>query len=153
MSSSTNTLEGKDQQWSWVLCPDSIDCPKGTLGKKSSRGKLKLTSTLKRNQAETKWKIQLSLVYSCDTWCPLKIVQDFKNLCSWNGKGLSTGDETEKEHTTRSLSWNTTEVLDIGTACAGGQHADSLQEAVKPRSAPRRYRRSPKNLYRQKQSR
>lgn len=133
MSSSTNTLKGKQQQWSWVLCPDSIDCPKGTLEKKSSRGKLKLTSTLKRNQAETKRKIQHSLVYSCDTWCPPKIVQDFKNLCSWIGKGLSTGDETEKERTTRSLSWNTTEVLDIGTACAGG---GSMQTPSKKLSNP-----------------
>lgn len=89
--------------------------------KKSSQGKLKLASTLKRNQAEAKWKIQHSLVYSCDTWCPPKIVQDFKkNLCSWNGKDLSAGDEIEKEPTTWSLSWNITAVLDIGAACAGG---------------------------------
>lgn len=45
-------------------------------------------------------------------------------------------------------------VLDVGAACARGQHADFLQEAVKPRSAAMMYRKSPNNLYSgEKQSR
>lgn len=110
---------------------------------------MKLTSTLKSNQAETKWKIQHSLVHSCDTWCPPKIAQDFKNLWSWNGKDFSTGDEIEKEPTTWSPSWNTTEMLYI-TICAEGEGCRlpprSCQTPIRYISTPMRYRKSPETF-------
>lgn len=110
---------------------------------------MKLTSSLKSNQAETKWKIQHSLVHSCDTWCPPKIAQDFKNLWSWNGKDFSTGDEIEKEPTTWSPSWNTTEMLYI-TICAEGEGCRlpprSCQTPIRYISIPTRYRKSPETF-------
>lgn len=81
--SSTNALETK--KWNWILCLESIDCPKGAPEKEINLGKTEANFNSVRKPSWNKivWH---SLAYSCDTWCPPKIVEDFKNLCPSNGK-------------------------------------------------------------------
>lgn len=81
--SSINTLESK--QWNWILCLDSTDCPKGTPEKEINLGKTEANFNSVKKPSWIKI-IQHSLAHSCATWCPPKIVEDFKNFCPSNGK-------------------------------------------------------------------
>lgn len=104
--------------------------------RKRIQEKLRLTSTLKKPS----WNkiIRHSLAYSCDSWCPPKIVEDFKNFCPSNRKKFSTDDEIEPELTTYSLNWNTTEV----------QCTTPSKKLSNPAQCPLRYRKSLKTFIR-----